>query len=146
MKRFVPAFSLLTFLLLNLSATTHPQNASDTAAVRATITDYIEGYYTGDSTRMEKSLHPHYLKHTISESGGKTKMTETTGLEMVQRIRANGPADVPASERTQQTTVLDITGDIASAKLVTPHWVDYVTLTKWNGEWKVVSVVLREND
>jgi Putative lumazine-binding len=29
---------------------------------------------------------------------------------------------------------------------VTADWVDYLTLTKWNGEWKIVSVVLREND
>jgi len=39
---------------------------------------------------------------------------------------------------------LDVSGDIASAKLVTPHWTDYMTLARWNGQWKIVSVVLRE--
>jgi len=36
---------------------------SDEAAIRATVTDYIEGYYTGDASRMEKSLYPHHFKH-----------------------------------------------------------------------------------
>jgi hypothetical protein len=40
-------------------------------------------------------------------------------------------------------TVLDVAGTIASAKLITPGWVDYVTLSKWNGELKILSVVQR---
>ena len=31
----------------------------------------------------------------------------------------------------------------ASAKLVTPHWVDYLTLSKLDGQWKILSVVQR---
>lgn len=144
MNRLALGFGLLTLLLLNFASATSPQKTSDEAAVRATVTDYIEGYYTGDAARMEKSLHPHYLKHTISGSDDQLKMTEKTGLQMVQDVRGGGPLD--PSERKEQITVLDVAGDIASAKLVTPHWVDYITLSKWHGEWKIVSVVLREND
>lgn len=144
MKRFALGFSLLTLLLLNVVSATQPPKTSDDAAVRATVADYIEGYYTGDAARMEKSLHPHYLKHTISVSDGQLKMTEKTGLQMVQDVRSNGPAS--SLEKKEQITVLDIAGDIASAKLVTAHWVDYITLSKWNGEWKIVSVVLREDN
>jgi hypothetical protein len=119
--------------------------STDEEAVRGTVTNYIEAYYAGDAGRMEKCLHPHYLKHTIAGSDGKLRMTEWTGLQMIQDVRSHTP-QLPASERKEQITVLDITGDIASAKLVTAHWVDYMTLTKWNGEWKIVSVVLRETD
>ena len=119
---------------------------TDEAAVRATVSDYIEGYYTGDASRMEKSLHPHYLKHTISGSDGQLRMTERTGLQMVEDVRSHGSYDLPMSEKKEQITVLDVAGDVASAKLVTTHWVDYITLSKWNGEWKIVSVVLRETD
>ncbi|MGA7908993.1 MAG: nuclear transport factor 2 family protein [Candidatus Sulfotelmatobacter sp.] len=144
MKRFALGFGLLLLLFFNLAATAPPPT-SDESAVRATVTDYIEAYYTGDAARMEKSLHPHYLKHTISESDGRLHMTETNGMQIVRSVRSE-PAGVPASERKEQITVLDIAGDIASAKLVTPHWVDYITLSKWDGEWKIVSVVLRENE
>jgi hypothetical protein len=73
-------------------------------------------------------------------------MTEKTGLQMVQDVRLHGPADLPKSEQTEQVTVLDVSKDIASAKLVTSHWVDYMTLAKWDGQWKIVSVVLKQND
>jgi hypothetical protein len=121
-----------------------PKTTADNDAIRATVNDYIQGYYTADAARMERALHPHYLKHTISGPQGKLKMTEKTGLAMVEDVRSGTPW--PAERRGQQITVLDIDGDIASAKLVTPDWVDYLTLSKWNGEWKIVSVVLRENN
>ena len=146
MKRFALGLGLFTLLVHNIAFATQQQKTSDEAAIRATVTDYIEGYYTGDAGRMEKSLHPHYLKHTISGSNGQLKMTEKTGLQMVQDVRLHGPSEVTASEKKELITILDVTGDVASAKLVTEHWVDHMTLSKWNGEWKIVSVVLREQD
>jgi hypothetical protein len=62
---------------------------------------------------------------------------------MVQDVRANNAAEIPQAQRTEQVTVLDVAGTIASAKLVTPGWVDYMTLSKFNGEWKILSVVQR---
>ena len=144
MKRFALGLGLFALLLLNLSAAAAPRKTSDESAVHAVVADYIEAYYTGDAARMERSLHPHYLKHTVFNSEGKMRMTETTGLQMVQDIRS-GPANLPAPEQIEQITVLDVAGDIASAKLVTAHWTDYLTLSKWNGEWKIVSVLLRES-
>jgi hypothetical protein len=88
MKRFALGFGLLTVLVLNFASATQQQKTSDEVAIRATVTDYIESYYTGDAGRMEKSLHPHYLKHIISEANGQLKMTEKTGLQMVQAKRA----------------------------------------------------------
>ena len=119
---------------------------TDREAIRATVTDYIEGYYTGDAQRMERSLHPHYLKHTISGSGEQLKMSEWTGLQMVESVKTSGTPNPSTSERKEDITVLDVSGDIASAKLVTTHWTDYMTLTKWDNHWKIVSVVLRETD
>jgi len=145
MKRITLSLGIFAVLLLNLGAANEPQKSvSDQSAIRATITDYIEGYYTSDAARMERSLHPHYLKHTISGTEGALKMTEKTGLQMVQEVRSGNPGGVPASERKSRITILDVSNDIASAKLVTPHWTDYLTLTRWNGQWKIVSVVLRE--
>jgi len=139
MKHLALGFGLLTLLVLNLPAATQ-QKTSDDAAVRATVTDYIEGYYTGDAARIEKSLHPHYLKHMIR---GNVPMREKNGLQMVQEVRSAGPSDLPQAERTEQISVLDVSGDIASAKLVTAHWVDYMTLSRSDGQWKILSVVQR---
>jgi hypothetical protein len=142
MNRFTVGCSL-GLLLLSIA----PINAQDiktfkddTSAVRATVTDYIEGYFTGDAQRMARSLHPHYLKHMIH---GSIPIREKTGEQMVAEIQKNGPADLAASRKNERITVLDIAGDIASAKLVTPGWTDYMTLSKVNGDWKILSVVQR---
>ena len=135
MTRLVPGFALCLFLLFNLSTNAQEGTTSDDkSAVRATVTNYIEAYYTGDAHRMEQTLHPHYLKHMIH---GDIPVRERTGAQMVQDVRANNAASIPQSERTEQVTVLDVAGTIASAKLVTPGWVDYMTLSKVGGEWKI---------
>ena len=142
MKRFALALCLL---LLNIMTNAQPGRspADDSTAVRMAVTNYIEAYYTGDARRMEQTLHPHYLKHMIH---GDIPVREKTGSEMVREVRTHGPADLPQSNKTEEVTVLDVAGSIASAKLVTPGWVDYMTLEKVNAEWKILAVVQRIND
>jgi len=143
MKRLALGFGLCLLLSLsNVSTNAQDQKAAsdDASTVRATVKDYIEAYYTGDARRMEQTLHPHYLKHVIH---GNIPVREKTGLQMVEDVRSQGPVDLPPAEQTEQISVLDISGDIASAKLITPHWVDYMTLSKSDGEWKILSVVQR---
>jgi hypothetical protein len=62
---------------------------------------------------------------------------------MMREVRENGAPDMPAASKTGQVIVLDIAREIASAKLVTQGWTDYITLTKVNGQWKILSVVQR---
>ncbi|HTY84249.1 MAG TPA: nuclear transport factor 2 family protein [Silvibacterium sp.] len=145
MNRLALTLSLLLILNFSLKAQdNHAPNANasnpDASAVLATVTNYIEGYYTGDAKRMEQTLHPRYLKHVIH---GDIPMREKTGAQMVTEVQNNGPANLPVAQKTEQVTVLDVAGDIASAKLVTPGWTDYMTLSKVNNEWKILSVVQR---
>ncbi len=144
MKRLALAFGL-SLLLFHVStdAQDQPVSSSDSSAIRATVRNYIEGYYTGDAARLQQTLHPHYLKHMIH---GDIPMRERTGSQMLHEVRSQGDSDIPQAERTEQISVLDISGDIASAKLVTPHWVDYMTLSKLDGQWKILSVVQRIDD
>jgi len=140
MNRIALGLSLL--LLINVPTKAQDDKAANTdvSAVRTTVTNYIEGYFTGDAHRMEQTLHPHYLKHMIH---GDIPMRERSGAQMAAEVRKNGPANLPSSQASEQVTVLDIAGDIASAKLVTPGWTDYMTLSKVNGDWKILSVVQR---
>jgi hypothetical protein len=140
MNRLALGLSLLLFSNLSTKAQDNKTSNDNTSAVRATVTNYIEGYFTGDVQRMEQTLHPHYLKHVIHAN---SPMQEKTGPEMMKDVRREGTPDLPATNKTEEVTVLDIAGDIASAKLVTPGWTDYMTLSKVNGEWKILSVVQR---
>lgn len=141
MQRLAPTLALSLFLLFNLSTSAQENKVpDDSSAVRATVTNYIEAYYTGDARRMEQTLDPHYLKHIIH---GNIPMREKTAPEMLEEARTHGIPDIPQTQRTEQVIVLDVAGNIASAKLVTPGWMDYVTLAKSGGEWKILSIVQR---
>jgi hypothetical protein len=140
MNRLALGLSVLLLFGLSTNAQNKETPGGDASAVRSTVRNYIEAYYTGNAARMEQTLHPHYLKHVIH---GDIPIREKTGAQMVAEIRKNGPADLPAAQKNEQVTVLDIVGDIASAKLVTPGWTDYVTLSKVDGDWKILSVVQR---
>jgi hypothetical protein len=140
MKRL--ALCLGLFLLWFHISTSAQDNRSaetfkdDSSAVKATVQDYIEAYFTGDVPRMEQALHPLYLKHLIH---GAIPMREKTATQMVSEVRARGSAD--HAEHMEQISVLDVSGNIASAKLVTECWVDYITLSKSKNGWKILSVV-----
>jgi hypothetical protein len=145
MNRLALGFGLSLFLFFNLSSNAQENRTSgdEASSVCATVTNYIEAYYTGDAARMEQTLHPHYLKHKIH---GNIPVREQTGADLVQAARSGEGTHLTQAERREQITVLDVAGNIASAKLVTAGWTDYMTLTKIDGEWKILSVVQRFDD
>jgi hypothetical protein len=124
------------------AATAQTSRASDEAAIRATVTDYIDGYYLSDAARIERSLHPHYAKRTIGESNGELIIIDKTGMEMVEEVR-NKKEVTPASLQKKEISILAVDGDVAAVKLVAAAWINYMTLWKQNGQWKILSVVKR---
>ncbi len=62
------------------------------------------------------------------------------GWEAVKKFPAER---VQKSERVQKIEVLDVYRDAASVKVVTGRWIDYMHLSKMNGEWRVLDVVLQ---
>ncbi len=145
MNRLAPGIALTLLLFLNLSTNAQDNRTSseDSSAVRTTVTNYIEAYYNGDAARMEQTLHPHYLKQKIH---GNIPVREQTGADLVQAARSGEGTHLTQAQGGEQITVLDVAGNIASAKLVTPGWTDYMTLTRIGGEWKILSVVQRFDD
>jgi len=140
MNRLLLAFGLLLGLSVLTYAQENDASGADAIAVRSTVTNYIEAYYDGDAKRMAETLHSHYLKHMIH---GDIPMREKTGAQMLAEVRKSGAPGLSASQKTEQVIVLDIAGDMASAKLVTPGWTDYMTLSKVDREWRILSVVQR---
>jgi hypothetical protein len=92
MKRLVLGFGLPLLLFSILTNAQDKPSSDESSAVRTTVRDYIEAYYTGDAHRMEQTLHPHYLKHMIH---GNIPMREKTALQMERELRSQGPADIP---------------------------------------------------
>ncbi len=133
--------ALATLLLAGV----HPasaQSAADSAAIRATALDYIEGFFTGDATRMEHALHPHLAKRQVMTSPqGWSNLGDMTALDLIQATARGGGKNIPANQKKTDVTILDIFQNIAMAKIDAGVWMDYLQLVKWNGKWVIMNVV-----
>jgi hypothetical protein len=132
------------FLSLGLACGVVPlaraQSAADSAAIRTTALDYIDGYYSADAPRMERALHNHLAKRLVySDSAGRSHLVDLTALELVQATGRHPAA--PAAERREDVKILDIFGNAAMVKIDATGWVDYLQEVKWNGRWVIINVV-----
>ena len=92
---------------------------------------------------MQKAVHPDFHKRTLQTVNGHTEISEDSVQSMVEGVRLGSGKEIPAAERVQKIEVLDVYRDVASVKVVTGRWIDYMHLSKLNGEWRVLDVVLQ---
>jgi len=125
---------------------TRAQSAADSAAIRATALDYIDGWYAADGPRMERSLHPELAKRNVfSDSAGRSRLIQMSAMTLVQSTRMGGGSRIPASQRSDSVKILDIFGSAASVRVRAATWVDYMHMAKYNGQWRILNV-LWENE
>ncbi len=142
--------TLALFLMAGLfvCATSGPvrgQAADDpqAPAIRATALDYIEGWYTGDAARMERSLHPELAKRIVNTNPAnkRSRLDSMGAMTLVQGTRAGGGTSTPKDKQQKDVTILDRYENAAVVKIVAYEWVDYLQVAKFNGEWKIVNVL-----
>lgn len=136
----------LSFLALFLAiAPLEAQAATDpeAAAIRQTALDYIEGWYEGDATRMERALHPELAKRivTTDSATGNSRLDSMSAMTLVQRVRAGGGRKTPKDARRKDVTILDRFQNAAVVKVVASSWIDYLQVAKFNGDWKIINVL-----
>jgi Putative lumazine-binding len=137
---------VLLVILLGLSGmamTARAQSAADTAAIKATALDYVEGWYEGNAERMERALHPDLAKRIVVKDpeSGKDDLSQMSALWLVQRTRQGGGNKTPKDQQQKDITILDVYEDMASVKVVFQKWVDYVHMAKFDGRWVIVNVL-----
>jgi len=112
-------------------------------AIRQAVLDYLEGWYGGNVDRMDAALHPDLTKRIVfpHPKTGRSMLSESTKTAMLEYTRAGGGKDKAPAEMKNEITILDTHGGMASVKAVSPDYVDYLHLVKWNGEWKILNVV-----
>jgi hypothetical protein len=117
----------------------------DFDAIMGSSLDYVEGWYNADAERMRRCLHPDLVKRTIIRDPGQGKWRlwrPTTAQMLVAYTGEGGGSDVPESERVYQITILDVFRHIASVKCISPWYVDYLQLAKFDGQrWLIVNAL-----
>ena len=136
---------MLAFFLMSVSASnaqTTTVSAADSAAIKQTALDYIEGWYEGNAERMERSLHPELAKRMVETNrNGKSRLNQMSAMTLVQYTRAGGGKSVPKDKQQKDVVILDVFENAASVKVVASDWVDYMQMAKFDGRWVIVNVL-----
>jgi hypothetical protein len=118
------------------------QAGEDRSEVERTARDYIEGWYTADSARMARALHPDLVKRRIETlQDGQQVVENVTRDDMIRMTSNGGGSKTPDDQRNMSIEVLDITGDIAAVKTLSSQYVDILSMAKINGKWVIVNVL-----
>ena len=117
---------------------------ADSAAITRTALDYIEGWYTGDATRMERALHPELAKRIVfrpKTAGMPPRLDQQSAMTLVQHTRAGGGKSTPADKQQKDVTILDVFQNAASVKVVASSWVDYLHMVRADDRWQIINVL-----
>lgn len=114
------ATSLLALAIM-LEGVAFAQNAdTETEAITKTALDYIEGWYSGDATRMERALHPELAKRMISfdPKTGRSQFNHMGAMTLVQHTRDGGGKKTPQDRQLKEVTILDRFNNAAVVKII----------------------------
>jgi hypothetical protein len=135
----------LSAALLVLAPHPAPAQASaDSAAIRETALNYIDGYYTANADRMARAVHPELVKRIIARDPRLShEVIQGMGAtQLIEGTRAGGGSQTPVDKRKMDVTILDISyGKAAAVKIIATGWVDYLQVAKIDGQWKIVNVL-----
>ena len=133
----------LAAALLLTAAPAAAQSAADSAAIRATALDYIDGWWSGDAQRMTSALHPELVKRIRgSDASGQREWIDQQGATRLSAGTARGGGrETPVEERRSDVLILDIFQNTASVRVDAGAWVDLMHMVRWKGRWVIINVL-----
>lgn len=125
---------ILTVFTFAASAQTQEKDA-----VRVALENYIKGHSTGDGEFMKKAFHTEGNLIFVRDG----KYTTRSFADYIAGFTGKPAADEAQRKRTIEA--IDVSGNAAVAKLILDYpavrFVDYMSLLKINGEWKIVTKI-----
>lgn len=114
----------------------------EVAAIEAVAADYIEGWYQGNASRMDRALHADLVKRTLVPGEGESEpsLRVVTKQRMVE-MTAEGGGEDPDSGF--EVTVDDISGEIAAARTISKEYIDYLQLVRTPTGWRIANILFR---
>ncbi len=122
----------MTLVPTELTATKEDIDGVMTAAL-----DYIEGYVEGNADRHARAYHPECIKrrYTIDDDSGVAELVVMSPQTMVDYAALSDLTDCET-----EIVIDDISEDIASVRIYSCNWVDFLHIVKARGEWKLFHV------
>ena len=108
------------------------------------MSDYLEGFYEGDTVKLARSLRPDVFKYGFWRAKDSTTyagepMTFAQAIAYARRFNAEKrttPANAP-----REITIFEVQDQTASAKVEAWWGTDYLLLGKVRGRWMISHVL-----
>lgn len=114
----------------------------DTQAIYQTVSDYYDGWYEPSMKRMDRSLHTALAKRAIKvDDSGKEYLLHLTKDAMMDATIKGGGSNSPAEKKNWTITILDCYEKIATVKVSSVEYMEYIHLAKQDGQWQIVNVL-----
>lgn len=144
----MPSIRTLTHAALLLAAASvsaavaFTQAASDREAVRLAALDYVEGIYTAQPERIQRSVHPALVKRGFYKKDASTPYVEMPmTYEQLVTLSKNWNRDGKRDTSVKRVEVYDVLDQTAVAKVTASWGVDYMLLGKFDGTWKITQIL-----
>jgi hypothetical protein len=116
---------------------------SDGAAVVATTLDYFNGWFDGDSQKMDRVLHPALAKRSLMQVDADSDQLRTVTKEQMVAWTAEGEGkrEDPGGDREIDVEVIDVYGNIASVVVRSSVYREYLHLVRSDDGWRIANAL-----
>jgi hypothetical protein len=139
---------MILMLAVLLTLPVKGQTNEDSLGIKKAITDYIEGWATGNVERIQNAVSPELSKRRVAASGELVFVQDMSRSLLCASAFANAKGVrmqdlTPGKELVPEIKILDIDGTNASAKTWNAKYgfFDYIHLSKAGGKWMIVNVL-----
>src|SRR5580765_1504443 len=126
-------------LVLALGVGAAAQQPSEDALVRQTVETYLHGLKFNDVASLKKAFYPEAKLFFVKKDG---QLGQLTQEQWYKGFEASAGKEEKGDLRIVS---VDVTGNAASVKVLETYdnaiYTDYLSLLKWNGEWKIVNKI-----
>jgi Putative lumazine-binding len=117
---------------------------ADELAIRAAVADYVEGWFDGDAARMQRALHPEFVKRCRGIEGDDPDALETlSAREMIDATTDGVGRGEDRPDRRIEVEIDYLNGGIASVTCLCHRYVDLLQLIRMPEGWRIVNAVWR---
>ena len=132
----------LMFILLFLVSSVQAQNADDLTDIQQTALNYMEAWYQGDKKKMKESLHKKLAKRSLQYGyQNKAEIKHTKASHMISYTAGGIGKGLWTDGSRIEVSVLDHFKNIASVKVLTPHYNEYLHLVKIDNRWVIINAL-----
>lgn len=137
---------IIVFFILNTYSISIAQETvvkTDEELVRAAVEDYVLALYKVEPFRIERSVDTSLHKIGYYDYNNEEYCHSPMTYQQLFDLSAtwNKKGDQTTEDSPQKIEIYEVSSKTASAKLTAVWGIDYMHLSKCNGQWKIMSIM-----